>query len=131
MERFFLAQGSFRRGSGRMRAGTTDRGVRIRPEPRWPPGKGSSLASAIVVSSGTDQEPYGEAAFRREVGRRIRVERICRNLSQHELAARAGVGRNFVGSIERGVHGLDAWRLRRVAGALGRSLGWLLGEDAD
>lgn len=89
------------------------------------------MASAIVATSRTEAEPYGEATFRREVGRRIRMERIWRNLSQHELAALAGVGRNFVGSIERGAHVLDAWRLRRVAAALDRSLGWVLGEDAD
>lgn len=76
----------------------------------------------------TGHEPYGEKAFRREVGRRIRAERSLLNLRQEELAERAGVSRNFVSAIERGTQRLDAWRLLHLARALDCELGWLLGE---
>lgn len=86
------------------------------------------MASAIVGNTRTEQEPYGETAFRREVGRRIRTARIWSNLSQDQLAAKAGVSRNFVSAIERGTHGLDAWKLFRLARALDHDLGWLLDQ---
>lgn len=89
------------------------------------------MAATIVAGSRIEQERYGEQAFRREVGRRIRAERSWRNLRQEELAERADVGRHFVSAIERGRHGLDAWRLRKVAHALGRDLAWLLEEPAE
>jgi transcriptional regulator with XRE-family HTH domain len=89
------------------------------------------LAATVVVGSRTEQERYGEQAYRREIGRRIRDERFWRNLRQDELAERAGVSRTFVSAIERGRHGLDAWRLRKVAHALGRDLAWLLAEPAE
>ena len=73
-----------------------------------------------------EQEPYGEKAFRREVGNRIRGERALLNLRQEELAARAGVSRNFVSAVERGTQRLDAWRLLHLARALDCDLGWLL-----
>ena len=88
------------------------------------------MAATIVVAPPGDQERYGEQAYRREIGRRIREERSWLNLRQEELAARAQVSRHFVSSIERGRHGLDAWRLLRVAHALGHDIGWLLEEPA-
>jgi transcriptional regulator with XRE-family HTH domain len=89
------------------------------------------LASAIVLGSRAEQEPYGEQAYRREIGRRIRNERFLLNLRQEELAGRAEVSRHFVSAIERGRHGLDAWRLRKVANALGHDVGWLLEDPAE
>jgi transcriptional regulator with XRE-family HTH domain len=89
------------------------------------------LASAIVVGTRVKQERYGEQAYRREIGCRIREERSWLNLRQDELAVRAGVSRHFVSAIECGRHGLDAWRLRRVARALGRDISWLLAEPAE
>ncbi len=69
-----------------------------------------------------------ERSFRRQVGKRLRSQRIWLELSQDEVAAKAGVTRNFVSAIERGAQGLDAWRLTHVAHALGTTLGWLLGD---
>ena len=89
------------------------------------------MASAIVVGSRIEQERYGEQAYRREIGRRIRDERFWRNLRQEELAERAEVSRHFVSAVERGRHGLDAWRLRKVAHALGRDICWLLEDPTE
>jgi transcriptional regulator with XRE-family HTH domain len=77
-----------------------------------------TLASAV--------RPDSEAAFRRDVGRRLFIRRSWLRLSQDEVAQRAQVTRNFVSAIERGAQGLDAWRLWAVADALGASLDWLL-----
>jgi transcriptional regulator with XRE-family HTH domain len=69
-----------------------------------------------------------DAAYRRAVGKRIRVWRVLHERSQDELAAEAGVTRNFVSAIERGAQGLDAVRLRRLALAMDMSLGELLAD---
>lgn len=69
-----------------------------------------------------------DTAYRRTVGKRIRVWRALHDRSQDELAAAAGVTRNFVSAIERGAQGLDAVRLRRLATAMGVSLADLLAE---
>jgi XRE family transcriptional regulator, aerobic/anaerobic benzoate catabolism transcriptional regulator len=69
-----------------------------------------------------------DVAFRHAVGKRIRVHRAIRDLSQEELARSAGVTRNFVSAIERGAQGLDAVRLRRVAAALHVRLEELLAD---
>lgn len=69
-----------------------------------------------------------DTAYRRAVGKRIRVWRVLHDRSQDELAADAGVTRNFVSAIERGAQGLDAVRLRRLAAAMGMSLGELLAD---
>ena len=82
---------------------------------------GDSAVVPADVTSGTQTVaagPSGEAAFRREIGGRIRAERSLRNLRQEELARRAGVSRNFVSAIERGTQRLDAWRLVHLARAL-------------
>jgi transcriptional regulator with XRE-family HTH domain len=67
-----------------------------------------------------------EVEWRRTVGKRIRVWRVVRDVSQDELAATAGVTRNFVSAIERSARGLDALRLRRLATVMGMTLGELL-----
>jgi len=69
-----------------------------------------------------------DATYRRAVGKRIRVWRVLHDRSQDELAAAAGVTRNFVSAIERGAQGLDAVRLRRLAGAMGIELAELLAD---
>ena len=70
----------------------------------------------------------GDRAYRRAVGMRIRVWRVVHDRSQDQLAAEAGVTRNFVSAIERGAQGLDAVRLRRLAAAMGISLADLLAD---
>jgi transcriptional regulator with XRE-family HTH domain len=69
-----------------------------------------------------------DLAYRRVVGKRIRVWRVMHDRSQDELAADAGVTRNFVSAIERGAQGLDAVRLRRLAAAMNMDLADLLAD---
>lgn len=69
-----------------------------------------------------------DVAYRRQVGKRIRVWRVLHDRSQDQLAADAGVTRNFVSAIERGAQGLDAVRLRRLAAVMGMGLGELLAD---
>lgn len=70
----------------------------------------------------------GELEFRREVGLRLRTERLRRGLSQQELGTGAGLTRAAVGKIERGAHKVDVWRLHLLSRVLGVELGALLGE---
>jgi len=71
-----------------------------------------------------------ETAYRRAVGKRIRVWRVLHERAQDELAASAGVTRNFVSAVERGAQGLDAVRLRRVARAMDTTLAELLRDPS-
>jgi transcriptional regulator with XRE-family HTH domain len=63
-----------------------------------------------------------EAAFLRALGRRLRLLRRLRELSQDELGQAAGVSRSFVSLIEQGTHGVDVVRLWRLAAVLGLPL---------
>ncbi len=56
------------------------------------------------------------------MGRRIRQLRRDQRLSQEELAARAGLHRNYIGSLERGERDPGLVALTRVAWAFGVSL---------
>lgn len=51
-------------------------------------------------------------------------------LSQEELAARAGIHRNYTGEIERGQRNVAIVNMTRIARALGVSLATLI-RDAD
>ncbi len=73
--------------------------------------------------------PAHNRLFLRAMGKRIKLTRIDRELSQEQLAARAGMSRNFVSSIERGAHGVDVVRLRALAWALGVRLDQLLPDE--
>ena len=56
------------------------------------------------------------------VGRRVRDLRQELGISQEELAARADLHRNYVGSVERGERDIGLMALSRLAGALQVSL---------
>jgi transcriptional regulator with XRE-family HTH domain len=60
-----------------------------------------------------------EVAFLRALGKRIRLLRLLRELTQGELAEQTGMSRSFVSIIEHGTHGVDVVRLVRIATALG------------
>ncbi len=55
----------------------------------------------------------------REFGRRLRALREDRGWSQEELAARAGLHRTYVGSVERGERNISLVNIGRIAAALG------------
>jgi len=67
--------------------------------------------------------------FLRAMGKRIKLARIDRELSQEQLARRSGMSRNFVSSVERGAHGVDVVRLRALAWALGVRVDQLLPDE--
>lgn len=56
------------------------------------------------------------------VGRRVRKLRSDMGVSQEELAARANLHRNYVGSVERGERDIGISALDALATALGVSL---------
>lgn len=58
-------------------------------------------------------------AFMRALGRRLRLLRRTRELTQDELAAGAGISRSFVSLLEHGARGVDVVRLWRLAAVLG------------
>jgi len=66
----------------------------------------------------TPEERAEERNYLRGLGKRIRLIRVDRELSQEQLAKAAGMSRNFVSSVERGAHGVDVVRLVRLAAAL-------------
>lgn len=65
----------------------------------------------------------------RALGKRVRILRLTRELTQDELAVAAGMSRSFVSLIEHGTHGVDVVRLLRLAAALDVPLAELIGED--
>lgn len=72
--------------------------------------------------------PYGadEQAFLHALGRHIKLLRVGADLTQEQLADRAGLSRQFMGMLERGERSVDVLRLRRLAAALDVDLGTLL-----
>jgi transcriptional regulator with XRE-family HTH domain len=56
------------------------------------------------------------------VGQRVRHLRKQRGVSQEELAAQAGLHRNYVGSVERGERDIGVTAIANLARALGMSL---------
>ena len=60
--------------------------------------------------------------LRAAVGHRVRTLRRRTNISQEELAARAHLHRNYVGSVERGERDIGITALSQLAQALGVSL---------
>jgi len=66
------------------------------------------------------------AAFRRVLGKRLRIARLTQELTQAELGEAAGLSRNFVSLLEHGAHGVDVVRLYRIAAVLGVPLSELV-----
>lgn len=52
-------------------------------------------------------------------GKKVREERLKRNLSQEKLAARAGVHRTYIGMIERAEKNITLENIEKIAKALG------------
>lgn len=51
-------------------------------------------------------------------GEKVRAERLKQNLSQEELAARAGVHRTYIGMIERAEKNITLENIKKIAKAL-------------
>jgi transcriptional regulator with XRE-family HTH domain len=60
----------------------------------------------------------------------MRARRLQLGLSQSDLSERLGVSFQQVQKYERGANRVAASTLMTAAGALGVSIGWLVGEDA-
>ena len=52
-------------------------------------------------------------------GSRVRTLRLAAEISQEELAMRAGLDRTYVGGVERGERNLTLVNINRLADALG------------
>ena len=85
----------------------------------------------VSAVTGPPTPPATEQDYRRQIGRRARIARTGLDLSQDDIATKAGLTRNYISATERGAQGLDTWRLRRLADALGVTAGWLLGLTDD
>ena len=59
-----------------------------------------------------------ESKTLKKFGDRVREERLKRNLSQEQLAARAGVHRTYIGMIERAEKNITLENIQKIAGAL-------------
>jgi len=68
-----------------------------------------------------------QAAFLRALGKRVRLLRLMKELTQEELGRQAGVSRSFISLFEKGEHGIDIRALLRIAHALDLPLAELLG----
>lgn len=61
-------------------------------------------------------------------GRRVRTERLARNLSQEGLADAANLDRTYVGGVERGQRNISLLNILKIAAALDRRPAELLGD---
>jgi DNA-binding XRE family transcriptional regulator len=88
---------------------------------------GGSLVQVTVPADHCTQ-----AAYRKGVSQRLRMARVALDISQQEVAEASGCSRNFVSAVERGVQGMDAYRLSLIATALRMRPRTLLdGDDWD
>jgi transcriptional regulator with XRE-family HTH domain len=62
-----------------------------------------------------------------EVGRRIRAQRLTRQMSQTELGTRVGITFQQIQKYEKGVNRVGAGRLTRIADVLGVPVAFLFG----
>jgi len=60
-----------------------------------------------------------------QFGKRVREERERQNLSQEQLAVKAGVHRTYIGMIERAEKNITLTNMEKISKALNVSLGQL------
>ena len=75
--------------------------------------------------------PAEEAVFLEKVGYRVRELRQERGLTRRSLAAQADVSERYLGQLETGEGNISIMLLRRLAVALGVSIGELLETEPD
>ena len=61
--------------------------------------------------------------------KKIRLERLNLNLSQEELASRAGLHRTYIGMIERSEKNISLKNIQRLAKALNKSVADIMRID--
>lgn len=66
----------------------------------------------------TDRRRGRADSFRQAFGKRVRVLRVTRGLSQEQLAELAGLHRTYVSSLERGQRNVGLDNVRALAAAL-------------
>ena len=86
-----------------------------------------ALACGLALGFAATVRPVDAVAFAAPVALWL-AWRAMHDRTQEDLAAAAGVTRNFVSAIERGAQGLDAVRLRKLAAEMGMSVADLLAE---
>ena len=64
-------------------------------------------------------------------GNKVRKERAKLELSQEELATKAGVHRTYIGMIERAEKNITLINIEKIATALGLEIGDLLPKSRD
>ena len=62
----------------------------------------------------------------KKFGKRVKKERLKQNLSQEELAEKAGVHRTYIGMIERAEKNITLQNIEKIAKALHISLDKLM-----
>jgi transcriptional regulator with XRE-family HTH domain len=73
--------------------------------------------------------PDHDEEFLEWFGSRVRDIRRQKNLSQEELAARAGIDRTYVGGVERGERNVSIMNIKRLSDALGIEVKDLFDND--
>ncbi|HEY9681967.1 MAG TPA: helix-turn-helix transcriptional regulator [Oculatellaceae cyanobacterium] len=77
-----------------------------------------SQAARNTKNSKGSKSPKAERAFLGGLGDVVRERRLALNLSQEELANKAGVHRTYLSDIERGARNITVTVLARIADAL-------------
>jgi transcriptional regulator with XRE-family HTH domain len=63
-----------------------------------------------------------------EFGKRVRAERLKQQLSQEQLAEKAGVHRTYIGMVERAEKNITLGNIQKIAKAFGVSVASLFQE---
>ena len=64
-----------------------------------------------------------DKAYLKSLGKRLKKLREQKGWSQEEFAAKCGVHRTYMGSVERGERNVAVLNLRKIAAALGVKVG--------
>jgi transcriptional regulator with XRE-family HTH domain len=75
--------------------------------------------------------PPDPMAEHQVVGARLREARLAVGLTQADTASALGISRPAVAALEKGARKVSGLELRRLARLYQRSVGWLLGDDAE
>jgi XRE family transcriptional regulator, aerobic/anaerobic benzoate catabolism transcriptional regulator len=71
-----------------------------------------------------------EHAFLARLGERVRAWRSARGMTRRQLAESSGVSERYLAQLEAGQGNMSVLLLRKVAGAMGVGVDWLVREEA-